>query len=146
MRQKGPAGDGNQRFGYFFRDGAQPRGEPTGEDGDGNVQRRSHEINELGPLKIKPEADFPEPGLPHRVTQPALVLRVKHEKTAAARADEFAAEGAVGHGQVIPLVDFRIAHAAAALFFALPVHVHQAAQTRAGRRLPARAGFADQGP
>ena len=58
MRQKWLAGDGHERFGNFFRDGPQPRGESARENGDGNFERRAHEINELGALEIKTEADF----------------------------------------------------------------------------------------
>src|SRR5208283_3805101 len=105
------------------------RGEGRGEGID------SSRNEQLGALEIKPEADFLESGLAHGMTQPGLVLRIKHEETATSRANELAAEGAAGHRQVIPLVDFRIAHAAAALLFALPVHVHQS------RKLAQVAGF-----
>jgi hypothetical protein len=39
MRQERFARDGNQRFGDFFRDGPQPRGESAGEDCDWHFER-----------------------------------------------------------------------------------------------------------
>ena len=36
VREKRPAGDGHERLGDFFRDGPQPRGEATRENGDGD--------------------------------------------------------------------------------------------------------------
>ena len=38
----------------------------------------------------------------------------EHQEAAAAGADEFSAEGAVGHGVIIPIVDDGVAHAGAA--------------------------------
>src|SRR5208282_5008069 len=108
--------------------GSFPSPRPRGEKVAGGRMRgafsnsRNHQLRSF---KIEPEPDFLEPGLPHGVAESGLVFGVKHEKTAAARADELAAERAVGHREVIPLVDLRVAHAAAALFFALPVHVHE---------------------
>ena len=51
MRQKRFARDGHERFGDFFRDGPQPRGESAGENGDGNVERRAHEMTSFVPSK-----------------------------------------------------------------------------------------------
>ena len=59
------------------------------------------------------------------MAQLGLVLGVKHQEAAAARTDEFAAKRAAGQREVIPFVDLGIAHAAAALLFALPVDIHQ---------------------
>jgi hypothetical protein len=47
MRENGPARDGHERLGNFFRDGPQPRGESAREDGDGNLgKREAHGISE----------------------------------------------------------------------------------------------------
>ena len=145
VRQKRFARDGHERFGDFFRDGPQSRGESARENGDGNVERGAHEINSLVPSKSNRKRTSLQPGLPHGVTQSGLVLRIKHEETATARADELAAERAVGHRQVIPLVDFRIAHAPAALLFALPVHIHQPRELMQVAGFQRAAGFAGQG-
>ena len=53
VRQKRFARDGHERFGDFFRDGAQARGESAGEDGHGNVERCAHEMTSLVPSKSK---------------------------------------------------------------------------------------------
>jgi len=45
----------------FFREGPQSCGKSARENGDGHVERGAHEIQQLGALEIKPEADFPEP-------------------------------------------------------------------------------------
>src|ERR1700690_1059111 len=79
----------------------------------------------LGPLEIEPEADLLEALLPHGVAQLLLVAGVEHEEAAAARADELPAERAIGHGEVVPLVDLGVAHPGAARLLALPVDVHQ---------------------
>ena len=54
----------------------------------------------------------------------AQLRQPQPEQKPAARPDELAAERAVGAGQLIPLIDFRIAHPAAALFLVLPVDIH----------------------
>ena len=64
----------------------------------------------------------------HGVAQPRLVLGVEHQEAAAARADQLAAERAVRHGVIVPLVDRRIGHPAGALLLVLPVLVHQLAE------------------
>ena len=58
----------------------------------------------------------------------ALSLGVEHQEPSSTGADQLAAEGAVRHGAIVPLIDFCIAHAHAALLLALPVDVHQAAE------------------
>ena len=62
----------------------------------------------------------------HGVAEFFLVACVEHQEAAAAGADEFSAEGAVGHGVIIPIVDDGVAHAGAAGFFALPMDIHEA--------------------
>src|SRR5690242_16376364 len=87
------------------------------------LSSRDHQLRSL---KIKAEPHLLQSGLPHRMAQLRLVfLRIKHQKPAAARADEFAPQRPARARQIIPLVDFRIAHAAAARTFALPMLVHQ---------------------
>ena len=98
VRQKRFARNGQERFGDFFRDGPQPRGESARENGNGNVERRAHEMTSFVPSKSKRKRTSFKPGLAHRVAQLRLVLGVKHQEAAAARADELAAERAVGHG------------------------------------------------
>src|SRR6185369_15419443 len=81
---------------------------------------------EFGAFEIKAEPDLLEPSLAHGVAEFGFFLfGVKHEEPSAAGADEFAAQSAVGPGQFVPLVNLRVAHAAAADPFALPMFVHQ---------------------
>ncbi len=82
--------------------------------------------DDLGAFEVEAEADLLEAFFAHRVAEPGDVFGVEHEEAAAACADEFAAERAVLHGVVVPVVDVGVAHAGAAGFFALPMHVHEA--------------------
>src|ERR1700736_2337034 len=58
------------------------------------------------------------------------VFGVEQQKSAAARADELAANRAVLHAKVIPLVDLGIAHAAGPTLLMLPMLMHQRAKLR----------------
>ena len=62
------------------------------------------------------------------MAQFVALFRHEHQKTAAARSDEFPADRPVFHSQFIPLVNFWIAHAARAALLVLPMLVHQFAE------------------
>ena len=62
----------------------------------------------------------------HGAPEHFFVGRIKHQEAAAACPNQFTAEGAMGHGVIIAVVDGLIAHAGAADFFSLPMYVHQA--------------------
>ena len=62
----------------------------------------------------------------HGAPEHFFVGRIKHQEAAAACPNQFTAEGAMGHGVIIPVIDVLIAHAGAADFFSLPMYVHQA--------------------
>jgi hypothetical protein len=53
------------------------------------------------------------------------IVREEHQESTTASADEFPSDGTVPYREVVPLVDFRIAHAAGALLLVLPVLMHQ---------------------
>ena len=59
------------------------------------------------------------------VRVPSKSKRKRTSLSPAARTDELAAKRAVRHGEVVPVVDLGIAHAARAFLLALPVHVHE---------------------
>src|ERR1700738_4911437 len=59
------------------------------------------------------------------MAQLVAVVGIEQQKTAAAGADEFAANGAVLHAEVIPLIDMGIAHAAGPALLVLPMLMHQ---------------------
>ena len=92
------------------------------------MRRRGSRDNELGALVIEFEPDLLEADASHGGAEFGFVVGVKEEEAAAAGADEFAAEGAIGHGEIVCVVDGGIAHAAGALFLALPVDVHEAGE------------------
>ena len=97
----------------------------------------------LVPSKSKWKAHLGQPGLAHGMAQAHLVLGVEHQEAAAARPDQLAADRAVVHSEIVPVVDLRIGHAARALALVLPVLVHQPAEAdevaRLERRLAAQA-------
>ena len=82
--------------------------------------------DDFGAFEVEAESDFLQALFAHGVAELFLVASVEHQEATAAGANEFAAEGAVGHGVIIPIVDDGVAHAGAADFFALPMHVHEA--------------------
>src|SRR5262249_35863594 len=79
----------------------------------------------FGALEVEAEAHLFEPLLQHGVEEPSLVLRVEHEKAAAAGADQLSAERPVAHGYIVPRVNFGVRNVARALFLVLPMLVHQ---------------------
>src|ERR1019366_5827275 len=84
--------------------------------------------HDAGTFKIEAEPDFLQSLLAHGMAQPGLVSGVEHQKPPSPGADQLAAQGAVRHGAIVPLIDFCAAHARAALLLALPVNVHQPAE------------------
>ena len=76
-------------------------------------------------FELEAEADFLQAFFTHRVAEAFLVAGVEHQEAATAGADEFAAQRAVGHGVVIPVIDLLVAHAFGAGLFTLPVGIHQ---------------------
>src|SRR5262245_39929434 len=85
---------------------------------------------DLCAFKIKVEPNLGQTGLAHGVPQPHLVLNVEHEKAAAPRADQFAANRPVLQCKIVPPVNTRVRHVARALTLVLPVLVHQPAEAR----------------
>src|ERR1039458_1567820 len=81
--------------------------------------------DDAGALKIEAEPDFLQPLLAHGMAQPRLVSGVEHQEPPSPGADQLAAQGAVRHGAIVPLIDGCTAHAGAALLLALPVEVHR---------------------
>src|SRR5512142_574033 len=79
----------------------------------------------LGALEIETEAHFLQTGLAHGAAEAHLVVRVKHQKATAARADQLAAKRAILARQFIPAVDFAVAHTRRTLFLVFPVDIHQ---------------------
>ena len=75
-----------------------------------------------------------------------LSLGVEHQEAAAAGADELAAERAVGHGVVVPVVDLRLLMPGAARLLALPVDVHQPGELLEVAGLERGPGFGSRGP
>src|SRR5206468_10212837 len=134
------ASDWHEHFGSALRNGTQAGGQAAGEDGYGKVKGSGHGEapkrrkrlsgdDQFGSLEVEAEADFFQAGLAHGMAQFGFSLfGIKHEESSAAGADEFAAKGAAGFGQVVPLIDLGIGHAAASGFFALPMLVHQAGE------------------
>src|SRR6201985_2367617 len=55
-----------------------------------------------------------------------LVAGIEHEKSSAARADDFAPKGAACHGAVIPGINVNVTHALRAFLLPLPMYIHQA--------------------
>src|SRR5438874_2468607 len=53
------------------------------------------------------------------------ILRIEQQESAAARADQLSTDRAIAPPELVPLVDLRIAHAARAPLFVLPMLVHQ---------------------
>src|ERR1022692_2245287 len=84
--------------------------------------------DDAGTFKVEAEPDFLQSLLAHGVAQPGLVSSVEHQEPSSTGADQLAAQGAVRHGAIVPLIDFCAAHARAALLLALPVDIHQAAE------------------
>jgi len=82
-----------------------------------------------------------QPLFAHGVAEFFLVAGVEHQEATATGADKFAAEGPVGHGVIIPVVDHGIAHAGAADFFTLPMHIHEAGKFVEVARFEALEGF-----
>src|SRR5262249_47328566 len=91
--------------------------------------------HDLSAFVIEVESHFGETGLPHRVTQPGLFLRIEHEETTATRADQLAPDSAVADADVIIAFDARVRDADRARARALPVLVHELAETGEVARL-----------
>src|SRR5258705_3386672 len=64
------------------------------------------------------------------MAQHVAVVRIEQQKTAATGADELAANGAILHAEVIPLIDMGIAHATGPALLVLPMFMHQRAKLR----------------
>ncbi len=133
VRQKRLARHRHERLGDRLRDGSQPRRQSARQQRDGpgsqieGAQSAKSKVQTtiFVPSKSKRKRTSLHARLAHGVAQLRLVVGVEHQEAAAARADELAAQRAVGHGGVVPFVDLRVAHAAAAFLLALPMHVHQ---------------------
>src|SRR5258707_14812384 len=78
----------------------------------------------LRSLKVKSETPLLEPRGCHGMAQLVAVVGIEQQKTAAAGADEFAANGAVLHAEVVPLIDMGIAHAAGSALLVFPMLMH----------------------
>ena len=79
-------------------------------------------------FEVEPETYFGQSGADHRMAQFGFVVGVKHQKAAAARANQLAADRAVLDREFIPLVDLGVRHAAGTPLFVLPMLVHQLAE------------------
>ena len=126
MLRERAAGDLDERLGYRRRDGMEARGEAAGQDCDG----QAHANRTFVPSKSKRNRTSSRPADRHGGTEAPMILGVEHQKAAAARADEFAAERAVAPPELVPLVDLRVAHPFRAALLVLPVLVHQLAEPR----------------
>src|SRR5947209_19017929 len=60
--------------------------------------------------------------------QSVAVVGVEHQEAAAARADQLSADCAILHPELIPFIDARIGHPAAAALLVLPMLVHEIAE------------------
>src|SRR5215468_4417881 len=76
-------------------------------------------------LWLKSETHLRQSSLAHRIAQTSFILRVEHEETAPAGANQFPAQGAVRHRNIIRVVNKLVAHNRRPLLFAPPVNVHQ---------------------
>src|SRR5205085_490141 len=85
-------------------------------------------IKHSSSLKIEPEPDFRKAFFAHGMTKLHLVAGVEHQETAAAGADHFAAQRAVGHGELVPGIDVTVTHCFRALLLPMPMHIHQACE------------------
>src|SRR5262249_34507730 len=81
-------------------------------------------------FEVEAESYFLETLLAHGMAEPCLFMGVKHEKSAATRADQLATQRAVGHGKVVPFINRPGGHVRAATFLVLPVYVHQTTEFR----------------
>src|SRR5215467_12522648 len=79
-------------------------------------------------FKVEAESHFPQALLAHGMAEPVFFMRVEHEKSSAACADQLATQSAVGHGKVVPFINGPVRHLRAAAFLVLPVNVHQTAK------------------
>ena len=59
------------------------------------------------------------------MAQPRLIVRIEHEETAAARANELASKCPVFHRTVVPFIDSLIGHALRSLLLPLPMDIHE---------------------
>src|SRR5439155_10482580 len=81
-------------------------------------------------LEVEGETNLLKPGGSHGVAQLVTVAGVEQQKSAAPRTDKLAADGAVLHAKIIPLVDLGIAHSAGPALLVLPMLMHQRAKLR----------------
>src|SRR5438132_3647125 len=58
------------------------------------------------------------------MTKGRLLLRIKHQKTPTASANEFTSKSPMFPRNIVPLVDLRIGHTASPLSFVLPMGIH----------------------
>src|SRR5258707_3936522 len=75
------------------------------------------------------------------MAQLVSVASVEQQKAAAARTDEFAANGSILHAEVIPLIDMGIAHATRPALLVLPMIMHQRPKLRRLTRFKKRFTF-----
>src|SRR5689334_3177682 len=74
---------------------------------------------------IESEADFAQPFTLHGTPQRITILGIEQQETAAARAHQFAADGAVFAPDLVPAVNALVRSAGRASLFVQPMLVHQ---------------------
>src|ERR1700745_1729132 len=114
-----------QRLRHSLRNRPQACGEPASEN-----RNRQHWVQEGILLrmchhrstgKVKLHANLSQARAPHDRSKATLLLRVKHKKSAAAGADEFAAERTIGSREFIQSINFSAAHARGSFLLVLPM-------------------------
>ncbi len=101
-----PAGHLDERLRHRRRDGVEARGEAAGQDRD----RQAHANRTFVPSKSNRKRTSSRPADAIAVLQAPVILGIEHQKAAAARADQLAAERAVAPPELVPFVDLRVAH------------------------------------
>src|SRR5215469_771407 len=84
--------------------------------------------HQLRAFVIESEADFAQTFLGHGFAERVAIVGVEEQESAAARADQLTADGAVLAADFIPAIDAIVGSAGRALLFAQPVLVQQLAE------------------
>src|SRR5258708_25356815 len=133
MPEEGMASNLDQRLGSVLGKRPQSRRLSSSQD-DG--RHELHQITHTSSLvrndprafEVKAKPHFFQSLFAHGVAQARFVSSVEHQKTTATCANQFATQGAVGHGAIVPLVDFFAAHTRTSALLVLPMAVHQPAK------------------
>ena len=78
---------------------------------NGQSVRTPHCVSSSRAFKVELEPYFFHAVFAQHMSQLGLLFRIEHQKTAPARTDQFPTQCAVGHGQVIQVIDVRVRHA-----------------------------------